>query len=367
MRLVTLVSMTLAALVAGCAVATLTTPTAREAAPVLGIVVSPASDSPLGLPAPDGTGGVRVAVRWPAYEAQQLTYSTVALDVAVLDAQLATVATASIVRPAAEARLARVPSGLYTLAVQAKAADRTVTAQASASLRIVPNRLASVPLSLVALRVPVVSGLSRSVVQAGGSFWIFGTNLLPPAGGTYSVMVDGKAVPNSALQPGDTAIAVTAAPAWLTATSRVSLSVDGIAAAGSWPLALRVIDHVSITPAIATMSVGSSQTFQWRAYLDAEGLQEVTEDVRFDARLIDVSPALNPNTGLPPFVLNGNTVSTAATGSFTLLVTEEGKSATLHVAVVQPAPTPSPTPFDAGSNPGGGVGGGPGGGTGSTP
>lgn len=352
MRRSTFAAFILAALLAGCAVKTLTAPTAPAAAPALAMALAPATLSPL---APEeGAGGVRLSVRWPRYEAQQLPFSTVAIDFALRDAQSVAVATASIVRPASEALLMRIPSGAYTLSAEARAADRTVTARASAALQVVPNRLTAVPLTLEILNVPTVTGLSRSIVRAGGSFWVFGAHLSPPAGGTYSVMVDGQALPAASLQPGAAAIAVTRAPQWLTANSHVSVSVDGVLALGSPALALRAIDHVSITPAIATMSAGSSQTFQWHAFLDAAGTQETADDLQFAASLTAVSPSLNPSTGMPPFVLNGTSVSTSATGSFTLLVTEEGKSATLDVTVV--APAPSATPFDPYAPPGGGPG-----------
>lgn len=363
MRHLSVIFFLLAALLAGCAVTMPPASTPQEATPVLGLALSPATQSP--LPAEDETGGVRLSVRWPQYAAQQLTASTVAIDFELLNAQSVVVATASVTRPASDAQMTRIPSGAYTLSAKARAADRVVTAQASAPVQVVPNRLASVPLTLVVMNAPTVTGLSRSVVPAGGSFWIFGTNLLPPANGTYSVMVDGQAVPGATLQPGTTAIAVTSAPPWLTTNSHVTVSVDGIAAAGAPSLAVRVIDHVGITPAIATMSAGSSQTFQFHAYLDGAGSQEVTEDLRFDARLSDLSPDFNPNTGMPPFVLNGKTVSTSATGSFTLQITEEGKIATMGIEVVAPVPSPGATPYDP-ANPGGPPGG-SGGGSGPFP
>lgn len=330
-------------LLVGCAAAGLRLPATSGAMspPPLSMEVSTEREA---LPEGHGSGEVRVAVRWPELSIQAIPLSASELEVA-LTRTGTTVATGSIVRPVTVGRLTAIPAGSYVLAVQARRLDagRTVVAQATASIDVVANRVASAALVLAPSRPPRLTSLSRASVRVGGAVFLNGENLGVPQGGTYSVLVDDRPIPALDLQPSNNQIAFLA-PSWLASNSTVKVSVDGLLASGVLSLSKRVLHHLRIGPENATVSVGASQAFQFRAFLDAGETQEATDDVAFVATLTDCDPSPNPDSGFQPFVLSGQTFTAQASGTTTLRLAAEGLVASTPITVLAPSTLPTPTP-----------------------
>ena len=325
-------------------------------------ISEPISGPIAALTAVAGTGGIQLRVKWPGLSAvsaqtghrtaQAIPLSAIRLDLSVLDASSSPVATASIVRPASEGSLQGIDVGTYTLDVAARRSDLTVVASGSATQQIVANRVQSISLTLSPANVPVLTSLSPSPVQVGDWVYLTGANLAPPPGGTYSVLVDDQPIPDADLQPGSSLVAFLA-PAWLTTSSTVSVSVDGLPATTSLPIAKLTLDHLTITPATASLVVNQSQTFVYKAFTASGG--DVSNKVAFAESLVNQDP---PNgNGFVWFELNGGRLTASATGSVTVQIAAEGLVATASVVVVEntasPDPWQTPGPGPTATPPGG--------------
>lgn len=307
---------------------------------------SPGAESPLAAPA-KGVGSVRVGVRWPDYQAQAIPFSASKLDVTLLSAST-TVATASIVRPAASATLAGLPVGSYTVQIEARRSDETVVADATSPVTVVANRVAAASLVLTPRFAPRLDYLYPTSGPAGTPIGLYGANLAPPADGTYSVLVDGQPVPKSMLQPGSSTVYLTDLPSWAGNSATIAISVDGIQASQQLVFTRQVIDHLTISPATASLATWQSLTYKATAYQDAAGTVEVP-NVAFNWSLTDLNPPPDPLQGSNSFTLSGGIFQATATGSATVRVESGGKFATASVVVDSIGTEPTPMPPGAGA------------------
>lgn len=298
-------------------------------------------------PAAAGFGSVRVGVRWPGYEAQAIPFSATSLDVTLLNASSAPVATASIVRPASSTTLTRMPAGTYTLKIEARRGDtaRTVVADASAPLIVVANRQATASLALTPKFGPRLDYIHPTSGPPGTSIALYGANLGAPAEGTFSVLVDGLPVPQSLLQPGSSTIYLTDLPNWAGNSATISVSVDGVRVPKSQERVFtrQVIHHLTLTPATASLATYQQQVYTATAYQDQAGTVTVP-GVTFAWSLTDLVPAPDATFGSNHFTLSNGMFRATATGSATVRVEAGGKVATASVVVntVGTEPTPGP-------------------------
>lgn len=180
-------------------------------------------------PAPKvGLGSIEVGIRWPAYAAQAIPYSSATLDLTLLQ-DTRTLATASIARPATSGTLDRVKAGSYVLLARTRRSDatKTVVAEATTSVDVHANRVASARLTLVPKFAPLLSSISPTQGPIGTTITLwgaFGNASYPIDKASYSVTVDGVAVP---ADPANNFILVTV-PEGVGSTCSVSVSVDGI-------------------------------------------------------------------------------------------------------------------------------------------
>lgn len=297
-----------------------------------------------------GNGSVRIGIRWPAYETQAIPLSATTLDVAMLNATSTPVATASIVRPASSATLTHLLAGTYTIELKARRSDasKTVVADATASIAVVANRIAAASLALVPKFPPRLDYLYPTSGPAGTAIALYGANMAPPAGGTYSVLVDGLPVPNSLLQAGSSMVYLTDLPSWAGNSATISLSVDGLSVPVSQERVFtrQVIDHLTLTPATASLATYQSQTYTATAYQDQAGTV-VVPNVSFSWSLTDVYPPPDVMLGSSAFSLNGGVFQATATGSATVRVEAGGRFATASVTVDSIGTPPTPPPAGA--------------------
>jgi hypothetical protein len=327
MRLSTLLPFLLALLTGGCAVAALRP-----------VTVGSSSASQQETAVPSGRGAVLVSVRWPAMQTQAMPSNTSTLDLELRSGSNALVATASIARPQVTASLTAIPVGSYSLSGFARAANGAITASGSTSVRIVPNR--GVPAGLVL--VPSFQPRLDAIIPTSGPpdtlIRLFGANLAPAQDGTYSVLVDGRAVPSAMLQSGSDLVYLMGLPAWAGASARIAISVDGIAIPAEQvrTFSSRIIDHIVISPDTATLATYGTQRFTATAYGDAAE-KVALSGIDFTWSMEDVVPTSvsGPASSDPaPFsFFNGYFAAKDATGSATIVASAGGRTATASVQV----------------------------------
>lgn len=279
-------------------------------------------------------GMIVVSVRWPRYGIQAVPFSTREIALLLMGSGSVPAATASILRPASSATLSAIATGSYTLTAAARRGDagKTVVAEASASIRVFANRVANAVLKLVPKFVPQLDFLDPQSGPPGTTVRLYGINLAPPAGGTYSVTVDGVPLPGSKLQPGSSTIVITEFPDGNSATAAVAVSVDGIPVQEDQVQVFTrfVVDHLRIVPASASLTPGATMSFSATAYRDAAETQTV--ELPIDWRLEDMVPPFDPfSQGLPAFSLDNRVLTVRATGSVTVVARAGGREARAYV------------------------------------
>lgn len=283
-----------------------------------------------------GHGAIGVAIRWPGYDSQAIPLSTIRLDLELRDAGNRLTATASIARPAATASFALLPVGSYKLLALARRTLGDLAASGSAEVRVIANRKVSADLTLVPTSAPRLDMIDPERGDGDTPITLFGANLLPPPGGTYSVLVDGLPVPNSSLQKGEKMIILTRLPSWAGLTASLSVSVDGleIPADQVRTYTRQVIDHLTLTPSHSVLAREASQSYEAIAWKDvAEYLPDHGVAIAWTLTIHD--PAPDPvNPAPPPLWLVGSNLYTGTVpATATLRVTAGGKSATASVIV----------------------------------
>lgn len=285
---------------------------------------------------PAGRGAIALAIRWPAYESQAIPASTSRLDLELRDAQDRLAATASLVRPASTASFTLLPVGNYALQAHARRALGDVAASGSATVRVIANRRVPADLTLVPIRAPRLDMIVPERGTGEDAIYLYGANLLPPAGGTYSVLVDGLPVPNNYLQKGDSYIILNRLPSWAGLAPRLSVSVDGL---GIPPEQVQtytrqVIDHLTLTPSQIVLAREASQSYTAIAWRDhAEAFPDA--GVAIDWMLTVHEPAPDPLNPAPPalWLVGSNLYAGSVPATATIRVTAGGKSATASVIV----------------------------------
>ena len=309
-------------------------------------------------PADADYGSVQVAVRWPS--ASLRSVQTIPLSATSIALSLATgsttVATASIPLPATSSTLAKIPVGSYTLTAEALRSDGSDAASASATLDVVANRVAQASLSLIPLDGPSLSGISPMSGPPGGQIDINGTNLAPPANGTYSVLVDGQAVPSNQLQGGASTIYLIGMPSWAqsSGTATISVSVDGVTAPQTEIYTVQNVQCVTLTPQASTDTSSTTVQFSATAYGD-QGCSQAISGIPFSWNLTNQDPVPSTMPGATPsFTLSGSGVfqTYVSTGSAWIWVTGGGVTATTSITA-----SVSTAILDATPAPGGGAAG----------
>lgn len=287
-----------------------------------------------------GRGAIVLRVKWPDYRTQAIPFSTHEIGIFLRSAGAAPgaapIATASIVRPSTTATLSAIATGSYTLALEARrgGSARTLVAEASTSVAVFANRVSQAHLVLVPKIVPQLDFIEPTSGPPGTVVYLYGANLAPPAGGTYSVTVDGVPVPALKLQPGANTIVITNMPSGNQATSAVAVSVDGVPVPDSQIKVFTrfLVDHIRIDPASATMSAGATMSFSATAFQDAA--ETATADLAIQWRLADLVPPADPfSLDPPPFSIESQVLAARATGSVTVVASAGGKEATASVKV----------------------------------
>lgn len=221
-------------------------------------------------PSLGGAGAVRVRVAWPRFRTQAIPLSATAVDLDLLS-PTSTIATASIVRAATDsATLRGIATGSYTIRAVARREDGTVAAQSTASVVVRTNRVASATLALAPASMPRLDFISPAQGPPGSQVILYGVNLRPPAGSTYSVLVDGQPVSSYYLQAGDSYVTIASLPG-TAATSAISIVVDGIAIPASQMRVFRrlTFDRVEVSPATLSLQPGATCSFTAKAFIGA--------------------------------------------------------------------------------------------------
>jgi hypothetical protein len=269
-------------------------------------------------------------VRWPAYQTQVIPASAATLEL-VLTQGAETIKTLVLDRAQSTATFSRIPVGTYTLSAWARRSDaaRTSVAMGSASVTIRANQIARPTLTMTPALAPRLDYLYPSKGLASRAIFLYGENLVPPPGGTYSVTVDGRPVPSTLLQPPSTTyLVVTELPPWAGATSSFALSVDGVVIPKSQERVFtrQVLHHVTVMPSIIHLASGSVRDFTVTAWADA-GESEVL-DLPATWSLHDADPA--DAFALTPW---GTLTCGPSTGSVTLQAWIGGMVGTASVTV----------------------------------
>lgn len=246
-------------------------------------------------------GALSVAIKWPeGYTTQAIPLSATRLDL-FLKSGTTIVATASVVRPETTASMNDLDAGPLTLLAEARRTDGSLVASGSVELTVYVNRVVTAGLRLIPVKMPYVSFLSpeQGVIESGVK--INGSDLSAPPGSTYSVLIDGRAVPQSSLFPGSSVIEIRPLPDWTSTHATITVTVDGIPAE-TQPVYRRLnLGWITISP--AEPATKTNQPIYFTATAFEQDGSTVSPDPKFFWEITSQPPnsegafTINMNTG----------------------------------------------------------------------